>query len=80
MIHGFIDGKSRKILFLQCKTNNRASTVLQLFFELMNNHGGYWPSRIRVDYGVENVLICDAITEMHGGGRGSFIAGSSTRI
>ena len=79
VIHGCIDGKSRKIMFLQCNTNNRASTVLQLFLESISNHGGYWPSRIRVDYGVENVLICDAITEKHGGGRGSCIAGSSTR-
>ena len=79
VIHGCIDGKSRKIMFLQCNTNNRASTVLQLFLTSINNHDGYWPSRIRVDYGVENVLICDAITQKHGEGRGSCIAGPSTR-
>ena len=37
------------------------------------------PSRIRVDYGVENVQACDAMVEERGEGRGSFIAGPSTR-
>ena len=78
VIHGCIDGKSRKIMFLHCNTNNLASTVLHLFLSSINEIGGYWPSRIRVDYGVENVLICDAMVERRGEGRGSFIAGPST--
>ena len=40
--------------------------------------GGLWPSRIRVDRGVENVLVCDAMLDARGEGRGSFIAGPST--
>ena len=40
--------------------------------------GGLWPSRIRVDKGVENVLVCDAMVEARGQNRGSFIAGPST--
>ena len=39
---------------------------------------GLWPSRIRVDRGVENVLVCDVIVDARGAGRGSFIAGPST--
>ena len=66
-------------MFLQCNTNNKALTVLQLFLESLDNHGGYWPSRLRVDYGVENVLVCDAITQKHGEDRGSYIARPSTR-
>eukprot|EP00794_Sanderia_malayensis_P012485 gene12485-13768_t len=31
IIHGCIDGYSRKIVFLECNTNNKASTVLQAF-------------------------------------------------
>ena len=33
-----------------------------------------WPSPIRVDYGVENILLCDVMVEARGEGRGSFIA------
>ena len=33
VIHGCIDGFSCKIMFLQCNTNNKALTVLQLFLE-----------------------------------------------
>ena len=40
--------------------------------------GNLWSSRIRVDKGVENVLICDAMVQARGDGRGSFIAGPST--
>ena len=40
-------------MFLRCNTNNLASTVLHLFLSSINEIGGYWPSRIHVDYGVE---------------------------
>lgn len=40
--------------------------------------GNLWSSRIRVNKGVENVLICDAMVQARGDGRGSFIAGPST--
>ena len=53
VIHGCIDGFSRKIIFLQCNTSNKALTVLQLLLESIDSHGGYWPSRIRVGYGAE---------------------------
>ena len=79
VIHGCIDGKSRKIMFLKCSTNNRAETVLSLFLDAIGEHGGIWPSRVRVDHGVENVLVCEAMVAKQGADRGSFIAGSSTR-
>lgn len=79
VIHGCCDGKSRKIMFLKCNTNNLAETVLYLFEEAITENGSLWPSRIRVDYGVENVLACEAMVARRGEGRGSFIAGSSTR-
>ena len=37
--------------------------MLNLFIDATQNDGGRWPSRIRVDYGVENVLVCDAMTK-----------------
>lgn len=78
VIHGCIDGFSRRIMFLRCNNNNLSQTVLELFLKAVEKDG-LWPSRIRVDYGVENVQVCDAMVEARGEGRGSFIAGSSTR-
>ncbi|PFX34383.1 hypothetical protein AWC38_SpisGene629 [Stylophora pistillata] len=34
----------------------------------LNKDGNRWPSRIRVDKGVENVLVCDAMIEARGEG------------
>ena len=73
-----IDGYSRRIIFLHCSTNNLASTVLSLFESAVERDGGLWPSRIRVDYGVENISVCNAMVAVRGERRGSFIAGSST--
>ena len=77
VIHGCIDGKSRKIVYLNCSTNNKAETVHNLFLISVEHH--VWPSRIRVDYGVENTLVCDEMVTKRGPGRGSYVAGSSTR-
>jgi hypothetical protein len=78
VIHGCIDGFSRRIMFLRCSNNNLAETVLELFLDAVNRDDELWPSRIRVDKGVENVLVCDAMVQARGEGRGSFIAGPST--
>ena len=48
------------------------------FSDGIERDGGLWPSHIRVDRGVENVLVCDAMVDARGEGRGSFIAGPST--
>ena len=79
VIHGCCDGKSRKIMFLKCSTNNLSVTVLGLFLDAIIEHRGLWPSRVRGDFGVENVQVCEAMTNHWGPGRNSFIAGSSTR-
>jgi hypothetical protein len=78
VIHGCIDGFSRRIIYLHCSSNNLSSTVLALFLDAIEKDGGLWPSRIRVDQGVENVLVCEAMVEKQGEGRASFIAGPST--
>ena len=71
VIHGCIDRYSRRIIYLACGSNNLAETVLYLFEKV--------PSRIRVDYGVENTAVCDAMVAVRGEGRGSCIAGCSQR-
>lgn len=65
-------------MFLRCSSNNKAETVLELFINAVESDGCRWPSRIRVDHGVENVQVCDAMVRARGEGRGSFIAGPST--
>jgi hypothetical protein len=47
-----------------------ATTVLNLFHSAVERDGGIWPSCIRVDYGVENVLVCEAMVENRGGRSG----------
>lgn len=79
VLHGCIDGKSRKIMFLHCSANNLAETVRTLFLDAIQEHGNSWPSRIRVDFGVENVSVCDEMVAKRGPDRNSFLAGPSTR-
>lgn len=75
VIHGGIDGYSRRIVYLRASDNNRAQTVLQLFLSATATIG--WPSRVRSDYGGENVDIARAMITARGLGRSSHIAGSS---
>ena len=75
VVHGSVDGFSRMITYLFCNTNNRSSTVMQLFRESIREFG--IPSRVRSDKGGENVLVCEFMVSYRGPGRGSHIAGSS---
>ena len=65
-------------MFLRCSHNNLSQTVLELLLRAIENDA-LWPSRIRVDYCVENVQVCDAVVEVRGEGRGSLKAGPFTR-
>ncbi|KAK6983899.1 hypothetical protein R3P38DRAFT_3333454 [Favolaschia claudopus] len=76
VIHGIVDGYSRTITGLRASTNNRASTVLDVFLEAVGKYG--LPSRMRGDRGAENKKVSVYMILKRGLGRGSFIWGSST--
>ncbi|KAI8478385.1 hypothetical protein Bbelb_438850 [Branchiostoma belcheri] len=75
VIHGCIDGYSRKIMYLDVATDNLSSTAFHLFMGAVHDFG--LPSRVRGDQGVENVRVAQYMFENNGCGRGSFIAGKS---
>ncbi|KAL2081740.1 hypothetical protein ACEWY4_023593 [Coilia grayii] len=57
------------------RSYNKASTAFSFFLDGVRKHG--WPSRVRVEQGVENVDIARCMFSVRGIGRGSFIAGKS---
>ena len=75
VIHGGIDGYSRLVVFLKCATNNRAETVLSSFLDSTRRYG--IPSRVRSDYGGENIEVGRFMESRRGRNRGSHIQGSS---
>ena len=48
-----------------------------MFLDVFQRDGELWPSRVRVDHGVENVLVCDTMVQVRVEERGSFISGPS---
>lgn len=64
VIHGCIDGHSRFIVYLKALDNNRAESVLKLFQEGVGRCG--LPSRVRGDYGGENLRVKDMMEEQRG--------------
>ena len=75
VIHGGIDGYSRRIVYLHASDNNRAATVSALFREATMECG--WPSRVRSDKGGENIDVAECMLRVRGTSRNSFITGSS---
>ena len=75
VIHGGIDGYSRRVVYVRASDNNRASTVFEQFLAATKIYG--WPSRVRSDYGGENFEVARAMLLCRGVGRASHIAGSS---
>ena len=75
VIHGGIDGHTRRIVFLKCSGNNCAATVFDSFQEAVDRYG--LPSRVRADRGGENVAVANYMLLNRGPGRGSFITGRS---
>lgn len=77
VVHGCIDGFSRRIIYLKAADNNRSATVFQLFSDAVDCLG--LPSRVRADRGGENVGVANFMLQhpLRGPGRSSFISGRS---
>ncbi|XP_051981761.1 uncharacterized protein LOC127643174 isoform X2 [Xyrauchen texanus] len=75
VIHGAIDGHSRLITYLNCNTNNCASTVLSQFIQATCLYG--LPSRVRSDHGGENIQVALFMNLVQGLQRRSHITGES---
>ncbi len=71
--HGFIDGYSRCIVSLRASNNNRAATVLDVFYAGAQRFGV--PSRVRGDHGTENIQVAAYMNHFRGSGRGSYLWG-----
>ena len=76
VVHGAVDGYSRVSLFLQCATNNCATTVLSAFTRATEEFGV--PDRVRSDCGGENVDVWQFMYEQHSNDPACVIVGSST--
>lgn len=63
------------ILYVACRNNNKAETVLDLFQNAVQRWG--LSSRVRSDYGTENYDVANYMIQNRGEGRGSIIIGSS---
>uniref|UniRef100_A0A672HNI3 Integrase core domain-containing protein n=1 Tax=Salarias fasciatus TaxID=181472 RepID=A0A672HNI3_SALFA len=77
VIHGGIDGYSRKLMFLTASNNDRATTVLRAFLGAVQNFG--LPIRVRSNKGGENVEVARYMLKHpeRGAERSSFITGRS---
>ncbi|KAF1389905.1 hypothetical protein PFLUV_G00052430 [Perca fluviatilis] len=75
VVHGGIDGFSRLIVYLNCATNNRSSTVLDGFMSAVGQYGV--PSQVRSDKGGENVMVAHFMVQTRGEDRNSHITGRS---
>ncbi|RXN21848.1 hypothetical protein ROHU_023732 [Labeo rohita] len=63
VIHGAIDGHSRLITYLNCNTDNCASTVLSQFIEATCLYG--LPSRVSMFYSLEDSELLDPSNDIH---------------
>ena len=62
-------------MYLKCSSNNRASTMYDLFLNAIREYG--LPSRIRCDQGRENIQVVRHMLRHHGIERRSALVGSS---
>ena len=79
VVHGCIDGATRKVIYVRATDNNSASTLLEIFVKATKLPDGsfFLPSRLRGDRGGENTRVAELMIAGRGGNRGSFLVGAS---
>lgn len=77
VIHGGIVGFSSPIVYLKFSTDNRSNTVLDDMFLTVTQNCFEWPESIRSDHGGETVGVWNAMEEISGLNRGSFLLSAS---
>ena len=75
VIHDGIDGFSHLVVFLKCSTNNKAKTVLDSFYQAIEQYRT--PLKIRTDHGNENIEVARYMPEKRGVEGNSVITGKS---
>ena len=75
VIHGGVDEYSRLIVYLNCSSNNKAKTVLDLFEAAVATHGQLL--RVWSDFGTENVGVARFMLNIKEVNRGSMITRKS---
>ena len=75
VIHGGIDGYTRRIVFLTCSTNNLAATVMSSFYEAVCAYGV--PDKVRSDLGGEKIDVWRYMVEQRQS-ESAVLIGSST--
>ncbi|KAF5276322.1 hypothetical protein FQR65_LT16423 [Abscondita terminalis] len=70
-VHGCIDGYSRLVLYLKCTTSMTAETVVSFFANAVVEFG--LPSRVRSDFGYENLFVAMIMNAIRGLSRGSHL-------
>lgn len=76
VVHAGVDGFSCVIPYIQCATNNCASTVLNGFQNGVSRFG--LPDRIRSDHGGENIDVWAYMLDTHNSDPECIVTGSST--
>ena len=75
VLHHAVDGYSQLVVFGACSTNNTASTVLQLYHQVVRRYGR--PFRVITYHGRENVHVWRDMIQAWGEEARSVIVGSS---
>ncbi|KAE8179687.1 hypothetical protein CF336_g9557 [Tilletia laevis] len=64
VIHGCIDGKTRVVTYMKANSDNTAASVRTAFLEAVDKWG--LPSRVRADFGGENLGVKEVMEERRG--------------
>lgn len=74
-VHGCVDGYSRQVIYLECRTNKKSATVAAIFHRGVDEFGA--PSRVRGDFGTENNGVEKFMNTLRGPDHKAYLRGKS---